>query len=192
MLICLTSTISDGSAESHQIEGWIQEIGKGDTQALCRLYEKTRTAVYGLALSMLMNPYDAEDILQDTFVQIHASAGRYQAKQKPMAWIFTIAKNLCLRRLRDSQRTTPLTDEEWEKRWDSSGTLTPDDRLVLKTVLKELSLREQQVIGMHTAGLRHREIASYLELPLSTVLSCYHRALKKLKTKLTEDIAHAK
>lgn len=190
MMIWLTSTITETSSDD-ELEQWILGIAQGDREALRALYDATRTAVYGLAVSLLMNPYDAEDVLQDTYIQIHAAAGRYRPQKKPMAWIFTIAKNLCLHRLRDEKQATTLPPEQWETFWNTSVPgLSTEDRLVLRAVLEELSPREQQIVGLYTAGLRHREIAGCLDLPLSTVCSCYRRALNKLKLKLTEDVAY--
>ena len=64
----------------------------------------------------------------------------------------------------------------------------PTDRLVLEAALKTLGEDERQVVLLHAvSGLRHREIARDLGLPLSTVLSRYSRALKKLKRCLSEE-----
>ena len=58
----------------------------------------------------------------------------------------------------------------------------PEDRHLLQTALATLSDEERRVILLHAvSGLKHREIAAVLELPLPTVLSKYHRALKKLR-----------
>ena len=66
-----------------------------------------------------------------------------------------------------------------------SHDVTTEDRTVLTAALSALSEEERQIIMLHvTAGLKHREIAQLLELPLSTVLSKYRRALSKLKQKL--------
>ena len=63
----------------------------------------------------------------------------------------------------------------------------PTDRLVLEAALKALNEEERRVVLLHAvSGLKHREIAQDLGEPLSTVLSRYHRALKKLKRYLTE------
>lgn len=67
----------------------------------------------------------------------------------------------------------------------------PTDRLVLEAALKTLNEEERRVVLLHAiSGLKHREIAQDLGLPLSTVLSRYHRALKKLKRCLTEEGVH--
>lgn len=62
---------------------------------------------------------------------------------------------------------------------------TSEDRLILRTAMEALSDEERQIVALHAlSGFRHREIAEVLELPLATVLSKYHRALKKLRSRL--------
>ena len=164
----------------------IAAIAQGDTQALCRLYEHTRTAVYGFALSILKKPADAEDVLQDTYIRLFHAAGRYVPQGKPMAFIFTITRNLARMRLRQTQHTAAVTDEEWERFGEDRPAFTPEDRLVLRAAMEALSDEERQIVALHALfGFRHREIAEVLELPLATVLSKYHRALKKLRSRLT-------
>jgi len=81
------------------------------TGALEALYERTKAAVYGLALSILRNPQDAEDVMQDTYIRIIRSAGRYRSQGKPMAFILTITRNLALDRIR-AGTSDPLPLEE--------------------------------------------------------------------------------
>ena len=66
--------------------------------------------------------------------------------------------------------------------------VTVEDRLLLRAALKQLSDAERQIVMLHAvAGLRHRETAALLELPLATVLSKYARAVKKLKYAMEAD-----
>ena len=82
-------------------------------------------------------------------------------------------------------RTQDLPPEDLESFAIDSHDVTTEDRTVLTAALSTLSDEERQIIMLHvTAGLKHREIAQLLELPLSTVLSKYRRALSKLKQKL--------
>lgn len=91
----LTSTTEYTERQSNKwLEKQLAAIAQENKQALAVLYENTKAAVYGFALSILKNPYDAEDVLQDVYVCIYQSASRYHAQGKPMAWIFTITKNL--------------------------------------------------------------------------------------------------
>ena len=69
-------------------------IGAGDKTAFCELYEKTRNAVFSYALSLLCNREDAEDAMQEAYLKIRSAAHLYQPMGKPMAWVFTIARNV--------------------------------------------------------------------------------------------------
>ena len=161
-----------------------------DSHSLEELYHRTRTAVYGLVLSYLKHPQDAEDVTQDAFVRIWDTAASYRPQGKPMAWLLTVARNLALMRLRERGKTQELTDEEWSALPARAPDVTTEDRHVLRAALSLLSEQERQVVMLHAVtGLKHREIAQLLELPLATVLSKYRRALKKLNLLLEGDDA---
>lgn len=165
-------------ASNHQLERWLMAVGRGDQNALEQLYEAAAPAVYGMALSILKNEADAEDILQETFVTILRTAGQYQPQGKPMAWIITITKNFSYRLLKRNARYAPLSDGALF----SSSFCDPEDRLLLQSCMTRLSDEERQIVILHAvAGCKHRKIAEMLGLSTSTVLSKYHRALKKLR-----------
>lgn len=167
----------------------LQEIAGGSQDALSRLYEQAAAAVYGFALSILKNPHSAEDVMQETFLQVFSSASSYQGKGKPMAWILTIARNLSLMKLREQKKfaQTPL-EEMWDLQSEDKGLKVKEDKLLLDGVLQILTEEERQILMLHaTSGLKHREIAEMLKLPLPTVLSKYRRALLKLQKRLKED-----
>ncbi len=170
-----------------EVEECIRKIARGDKQALALLYKKTGAAVYGFALSLLGNVQEAEDIQQDVFIRIWQSAGSYKAHGKPLAWIFTITRNLALMRFRDQKKTISMTEEDWQAMFADRVQMDSEDRIILKSLIETLSREEQNIVMLHAvAQLKHREIAQILDLPLSTVLSKYNRALKKLKQAIKE------
>lgn len=163
-------------------EAYIKKIAGGDKEALARLYEQTHAAVYGFAVSILKNRQDAEDVEQDTYLRIWEAAGSYTPAGKPLAWIFTITRNLALMRLREQSRTITIPPEDWQAMFADEPAVGYEDRLVLESLLTILSDEERQIVMLYmVAGLKHREIAELLNLRLSTVLSKYTRALKKLR-----------
>ncbi len=108
MLMVMIQTIEDGTKQPREeLEVLLFRIADGDKQALTELYDRTRGAVYAMALSILKNVYDAQDITQDAFVQIWDNAHRYRGQGSPMAWILTVTRNLAKMKLR---RDTKLTD----------------------------------------------------------------------------------
>lgn len=160
-------------------------VGTGDREALARLYEATKGAVYAAALGVLENHHAAQDVTQDTFVRLWEHAPGYRSQGSPMAWILTIARNLALSALRREARQEDLSPEEWEAIPAGEGPERVGDRLVLEAALGTLDETERQIILLHAvSGLKHREIAALLGLPLSTVLSKYNRGLKKMKKQL--------
>ena len=125
---------------------------------------------------------------QDTFVKVWESAPGYRAQGSPMAWMLTIARNLARMRLRREGRQVGLEDEEWNAIPADAPAVSPEDRQVLQTALAALGAEERQIILLHAVtGLKHREIAGLMELPLATVLSKYHRGLKKMRAQLEGD-----
>ncbi|WP_343210701.1 RNA polymerase sigma factor [Anaerolentibacter hominis] len=168
-------------------EDLIRRIGQDDREAFRMLYELSERTVYAYVFSILRNPEDTLDVVQDTFLKIRAAAHLYRPMGKPLAWIFTIARNLAASRLRQHAKTDSFETTDLENDTLHSYISDPEDRMVLRAVLNQLSEEERNIILLHAvSGLKHSEIAKSLGKPLSTVLSRYNRGLKKLKKYLTE------
>jgi RNA polymerase sigma-70 factor (ECF subfamily) len=168
---------------------YIRRIAAGDTRALENLYHETHTSVYAYVISVLKNIHDAEDVLHDCYLAVHSAAANYSSSGKPMAWIITIAKNLCLMKLRERKKKAEVEDEDFfiNAQYNEDSRLTPEDAFILNECMNELSDEERQIVVLHVvSGFKHREIASFLNMALPTVLSKYHRALKKLKNSLSK------
>lgn len=168
-------------------EAIFTRIAAGDMAAFEEFYRQTERTVYAFVLSTLKNHDDALDVVQDTYLKIRAAAHLYKPMGKPMAWVFTIARNLSVSKIRSKQKNDSLTLTDMENDLNFSYVSDAEDRLVLQTALKILSSEETEIILLHAiSGFTHREIAKSLEMKLSTVLSKYHRGLKKLKKYLIE------
>lgn len=188
MLLTAQTTERHGVEERRKLDELLSGVAAGDREALAQLYRRTRTAVYGLALSYVKNAHDAQDVTQDTFVRVWDSAYQYKPQGSPMGWLLAVARNLALMKLRQGSRQEQLEDEEWDAIPAESPAVTPEDRQVLQQAMAALTDEERQVVMLHAVtGLKHREIAHLLEMPLATVLSKYHRALKKLRVQLEGD-----
>ncbi len=188
MILCMTSANEFRKEQDPlTLEECIARIAAGDLEALAELYRVTSPSVYGFALSIIKNTHDAEDVLQNCYLNITSSAGSYRPRGKPMAWLLTITRNLCLMRLREYRKAATMPNEDWEQYLESNERVTPEDRIVLFGCMERLTDQERQIVVLHVvAGLKHREIAQALNIPLPTVLSKHSRALKKLKKLLLE------
>lgn len=168
-------------------ENLFAKIGDGDPSAFAELYHLTEKTIYAYLLSILRNHDLAQDIMQETYLKIRSAAHLYQPQGKPLAWIFTIARNLALIEFRSQKRYVNAEYSFMENDLNFSYVSDNDDKYVLQGALEVLNERERAVILLYAvSGLKHREIASNLSMPLSTVLSLYHRGLKKLKKYLVE------
>ena len=110
---------------SFLIDCYIYRVSLKDKEAFRELYEMTKSAVYGLALSYLKNIDDAEDILHDVFVKIYENAASYESDGKPLAWILTITKNMCLMKLRNQKNIMDI-DESAYHRYNTSVLVCPE------------------------------------------------------------------
>lgn len=166
------------------MENCLIALKNGDRSALGELYALASAPVYAYALSILKNKHDSEDVLHDCFVSVFSSAGGYRPHGKPLAWILTIAKNLCLMKIRERKRfsDSAVFDEDWDTAFASDDAVAPEDRLMIKKCMTLLSETERKTVVLHAvAGFKHREIAEMLDMPLMTVISHYRRALTKFK-----------
>lgn len=171
--------------DPHDLEELLRQIALGSQQAFEELYRATDSAIYGYALSLMRNHHEAQDIMMDTYLKIRCAAHLYMPMGKPMAWILTITKNIARTKLRPAGRQIPLDDlEETTPSFDRDS----EEAVALEQAMKVLGDQERQILILHAVtGLKHREIAEMLGMPLATVLSKYARSLKKLKKALEED-----
>ena len=186
-MITMMSTVKNGSQwNTHKLDQLIEGIAAGDTQAFEALYLTAKSSVYSFALSILKNTQDAEDALHDCFVQVYSAAASYEKRGNAKAWIMTITYNLCMQKLRQRQKVTDISEEDWGNFLEASDGLSPDDKIVLEQCMNALTDEERQIVVLHAvSGFKHREIAAMLSIPLPTVLSKYNRAIKKLQKALS-------
>lgn len=182
-VLSVQTTEEENEDRCRELDGLLLRVGQGDREAFSRLYSLTRGAAYALALSLLRDGHEAQDVAQDAYVRVWESAPSYRSQGSPMAWLLTIVRNLARTRLRQGGRQTTLDEEEWNAIPADAPEVTPEDRAVLQEALARLGAEEREIVLLHAVtGLKHREIAALLEQPLSTVLSKYHRGLKKLRS----------
>lgn len=163
-------------------ENLFQRILQKDNEAFRELYEISYRPLYAFLLSLTQNAEDAKDLLQDTYMQILKNVSMYKEKGNPMAWMMKIAKNLFLMKCRKESSIAVVCYEDAENELGFEGMQDAENRMVLEKLFEILSVEERNLIIMHDiSGLKHKEIAEILEMPLGTVLARYNRSMKKLK-----------
>lgn len=161
----------------------IKRVANYDSTAFEEVYNKSSSAVFGLAMSILSNQTDAEDVVQETYISIYKNANKYEGKGKAMAWIFTIARNHALMVIRDRKKHTHENlDDSYNIGIDYNIEEKIHKEQLTDALLKTLKEDERQIVVMHAmSNIKHKDLAKIMGIPLSTVLSKYKRSLAKLK-----------
>lgn len=163
-------------------ESLILRIANRDMDAFDELYFKTEKILYSYILSFVRHHQDSLDILQETYIKLMNSAHLYQPMGKPMAWLFTISKNLAVSHLRSKKHHVDLEVIDLNNDLSFSYVDNHTDREILQIALQILTEEERTIVLLSAiSGLKHKEIAQNLDLKLSTVLSKYSRSIKKMR-----------
>lgn len=169
-------------------EELMMKIASGDDQAFTDLYYATYKQIYGFLLSLTKNKEDAEDLMQNTFIKVRNGAHLYKPQGTVMSWMCAIAKNQFLDFARKYGKNRPVDFGEVENYVSesyashSNEAEQVENRMLLETVFSILDEQERVIVTMHMLdGLKHREIADVIGMPLSTVITKYNRSLKKMK-----------
>lgn len=160
----------------------VRRLAHGDESALGRLYERLGPNVFALALHMLGNREDAEEVLQDSFVKLYRNAGRFDPELgSARAYLYTIARNearMRLRRNRGRPKHRSLDDGEAAPEVAASN----GDAVLLSGALASLDADEVKLLrATFFDGFSHAELAESTGLPLGTLKSRIRRALRKLR-----------
>lgn len=161
-----------------------------DQAAFAELYRRTSAKLFAVALRIVRRKDWAEDVLQESFVNIWHHAGDYTASRSaPMTWMTSIVRNRCLDWIRRPREETP---EAFEGMLEGTADDEPGplarlaargDASRLARCLETLDPSQRQSIALaFFHGLSHSELAEHLKAPLGTVKTWVRRGLERLKT----------
>jgi RNA polymerase sigma-70 factor, ECF subfamily len=161
----------------------------GDAEGLAALYARHGGLVYSLALRIVRDQGDAEDVTQEVFVQAWCQADRFDTRRGSVAaWLLTVTRTRAIDLLRRRRtRPQPARDAVEHEAWDDAP---PQDVLVefterataIRAALESLPLVQRLTIELaFFDGLTHTEIAEQLEIPLGTVKTRVRQGLSRLR-----------
>jgi RNA polymerase sigma-70 factor (ECF subfamily) len=168
----------------------LSRVALRDQSAFARLYELTSAHLYGAALRILQRPAWAEEVLQESFVNIWQRAETYAAeKSQPLTWLTSIVRNRALDWLRRPDPATVDIDDEEHPVVIADERPNPLEMLVagadarnVRGCIDTLEAPQQQSIALaFYHGLSHSELAQHLRQPLGTVKSWIRRGLERLQ-----------
>ena len=183
-------------------EALMAQVAEGQTEAVSQLYDRYASAVMGLSVKMLNDPAAAEEIVQETFWRVWHNATSFRAEQSSFsAWMFRIARNLCIDRWRHvkarPEAALDLHDSYAGQMLANPNAPAVDEvawvserRQRVKAALSELPQPQRTVIELAFFwGLSRQQIAEVLYIPLGTVHTRARLAMDKLRIALqAEDL----
>jgi RNA polymerase sigma-70 factor, ECF subfamily len=169
----------------------VDRLRAGEVRAFEELVRTYQHRVFGVAVRMLGNAAEAEELAQEVFLRVHRAIADFRGEAKLSTWLYAIASRLCLTRLGGGERRFGREGEETLARL-ASGQADPAAMLerseleaALHRAIAELPDERRIVVVLRDLeGLAYEEIAVALELPVGTVRSRLHRARMDLKEKL--------
>ena len=170
----------------------MQRICAGDDGAVAELYDRYAPTALGLALKILRDAQEAEDVVHDAFVAIVERADQYKPERGTVvAWLVTTVRNLSLDRTRRRTRRAQITEEELRHE-PPEPVMDPEslswamrERDAVRRALDKLSAAQRQTLEIaFFEGLSYPEIAERENIPLGTVKSRAARALSALRAAL--------
>jgi RNA polymerase sigma-70 factor (ECF subfamily) len=165
---------------SSQSQSLLRRLAAGDTEALGEFYDLYAGLVNGLALRILRDASDAEDVVQEVFVQAWRQASRFDGERgTPEAWLCTMARTRALDRLR--RRVSRREDRE-EAAPAPTSTPKSAEAIAVRKALEGLSEDQRRALELaYYEGLTQTEIAARLGEPLGTVKTRIRTAMIRLR-----------
>lgn len=195
-----SDTSSDAGADSpspSEDKELVRRIVDRQQAAVAELYDRYSSMLMALAYRVLGNSQDAEEILQETFLQVWNQASRYDPKRSSVStWLVLIARSRAIDRLRSRQvqmRTVTAAQQEKPISHTSptgvGDVLLHEQRNRLRQEMSQLPQKQREVLELaFYGGATQSEIAAQTGIPLGTVKTRTLLAMKKLRAALQEEI----
>lgn len=182
---------------SSELTNAFTRVAAGETAAFTELYDATAARVYGLALRIVRDPAQAEEVLQESYLQIWRTAQRFDPlRGSAISWVLRIAHSAAVNRVRSAQASTSR-EETYQREVQPVAHVWRDitfDRVHdsfearrVHQALTELPAVQRQAVELaYFGGYTHSEIARCLELPLGTAKYRIRSGLLRLRDLLVD------
>lgn|SRR6478735_5571992 len=173
----------------------LQRCATGDQHAVATLYDLTAAKVYGLALRVLRNPAQAEEVTQEIYVEAWQNSSSFEpGRGSGLAWLLTITHRRAVDRVRSAQAAT-RRDTAYGLQALATTPVDPADQAIatvqaerVRGAMRELTDLQREALELaYFGGRTHSEVAAELEVPLGTVKTRIRDGLTRLRSALGGD-----
>ncbi|HEY0384783.1 MAG TPA: sigma-70 family RNA polymerase sigma factor, partial [Pyrinomonadaceae bacterium] len=175
----------------------LRAIAGGDEAALSALYDRYKSILFSLILRILHSQPEAEDILQDVFIQVWKKAADFdEARGRAFTWLATLARSRAIDRLRQlssRERTATEASRETPEVWIDAedDAIRSEQSAVVRGALAELPEEQRRTLLLaYFEGLTQTEIADRLNAPLGTVKTRMRSGMIKLRELLGDRLTN--
>jgi RNA polymerase sigma-70 factor (ECF subfamily) len=173
----------------------LRAVAGGDEDALAALYDRYRLILYGFILRILHSRAEAEDVLQDVFIQVWRRAGDFdESRGRPFTWLVTLARSRAIDRLRSLSSRERTATEAAREVPDSISDAEDDaarseQSRMVRRALAELNEEQRRALVLaYFEGLTQSEIAERLGAPLGTVKTRMRSGMIRLRELLGDEV----
>jgi RNA polymerase sigma-70 factor (ECF subfamily) len=162
---------------------------RGDEQAFAQLYDATAARAYGLALRVVRDPAQAEEVTQEAYLEIWRTASRFDPERgSALSWVFTLVHRKAVDRVRSAEASTRRDTAYQSRQVDVPHDTTAEtahsslEARRVRTAMDQLTPVQREAIELsYFGGYTHTEVATLLDLPLGTAKTRIRDGLIRLR-----------
>ena len=181
-----------GAPEAADLEQLLKLSGRGDESAFARLYDAMAARVFGLAVRVVRDPAQAEEVTQETFLEAWRTASRFDPERgSALAWLLTLAHRRAVDRVRSAEaahrRDATYHDRNRPVEHDSTAeaATTTIEAQRVRTAMRTLTDVQREALELaYFGGYTHTEVATMLDLPVGTAKTRIRDGLIRLRDAL--------
>ena len=188
---CSPQMTSSSDTERQRAVELIERMAAGDEAALADFYQRFAPTLYGLAMKMLDDEKEAEDVLQEGFIYLWRKAAAYNPQLgSPFSWAVMIVRHKAIDRIRSRRRAERIVDRamaefrhfaETDER-SADEPVFSEQRAIVRAALAHMPGEQRQALELaFFSGLTHEEIATHLATPLGTIKARIRRGLIRMR-----------
>jgi RNA polymerase sigma-70 factor (ECF subfamily) len=180
---------SEGASPGPDLADLLKACGKGDQAAFAQLYDATSSRVVGLAVRVVRDPAQAEEVAQEAFLEIWKMSGRFDPeKGSPLGWMLTIVHRKAVDRVRSAEASTRRDTTYHQRNQPVEHDSTAEaahaslEARRVRGALQSLTPVQREALELaYFGGYTHTEVATMLELPVGTAKTRIRDGLIRLR-----------
>lgn len=170
----------------------LRRSARGDQQAFAQLYDATSSRVFGLALRVVRDPAQAEEVAQEAFLEVWKTSSRFDSDRgSAMSWLMTICHRKAVDRVRSAEASTRRDTSYTQQNQTIDHDVTADAaqasmeaRRVRDALIGLTDVQREAIELAYFGGYTHTEVAGILNLPVGTAKTRIRDGLIRLRDKM--------